>query len=143
VAIAIYSGADSTPMAEERRYKDSRIYGCFVLNRLISEMGIDITQPGLEERLDELLAERARPLSKEDIKHEIKSNHYMVEKVISSLESEGLVRVEKDDVRYKIYITREGVLHARKFNAFYNELYREQIREHYRFRKMPYWFDDQ
>jgi predicted transcriptional regulator len=129
-------------MAEEKRYKDSRIYGCFVLNRLISELGIDINQPGLEEKLDVIL-ETPRPLSKEEIKHEIKSNHYMTEKVISSLESEGFVRIEKDEARYRIFITKKGVLHARKFNALYNELYREQIREHYRFRRMPYWFDDQ
>jgi predicted transcriptional regulator len=129
-------------MAEDKRYKDSRIYGCFVLNRLISELGIDINQPGLEEKLD-IILQTPRPLSKEEIKHEIKSNHYMTEKVISSLESEGLVRIEKDETRYRIFITKKGVLHTRKFNALYNELYREQIREHYRFRKMPYWFDGQ
>jgi len=129
-------------MAEDKRYKDSRIYGCFVLNRLISELGIDINQPDLEDKLDAIL-ETPRPLSKEEIKHEIKSNHYMTEKVISSLESEGLVRVEKDETRYRIFITKKGILHARRFNALYNELYREQIREHYRFRRMPYWFDDQ
>jgi len=130
-------------MAEDRRYKDSRIYGCFVLNRLISELGIDINQPGLEEKIDSILESRQHPLSKEEIKHEIKSNHYMTEKVISFLETEGLVRIEKDETRYRIFITKKGVLHARKFNALYNELYREQIREHYRFRRMPYWFDDQ
>ena len=130
-------------MAEDRRYKDSRIYGCFVLNRLISELGIDINQPNLEEKLDSILDTNPRPLSKEEIKHEIKSNHYMTEKVIASLESEGLIRVEMDESRYRIFITKKGILHARKFNALYNELYREQIREHYRFRRMPYWFDDQ
>ena len=129
-------------MPEERRYKDSRIYSCFVLNRLISEIGIDINQQDLESKLDVILAERSKPLSKEEIKHEIKSNHFMAEKVITWLESEGLVRVEKEDARYKIFITSKGVIHARKFNELYNELYREQIREHYRFRKMPYWFDE-
>lgn len=128
-------------MPEERRYKDSKIYGCFVLNRLVSELGIDIYQSGLEDKLDKLLEEHAKPLSKEDIKHEIKSNHYMTEKVIGWLKEDGFVRVEKIDGRYRIFITREGVLHIRKFNAFYNELYREQIKEHYRFREMPYWFD--
>jgi len=130
-------------MSEDKRYKDSRIYGCFVLNRLISELGIDINQTGLEEKLDAILEAQPRPVSKEEIKHEIKSNHYMTEKVISSLESDGLIRVEKDESRYRIFITKKGVLHAKKFNALYNELYREQIREHYRFRRMPYWFDGQ
>ena len=128
-------------MPEERIYKDSKIYSCFVLNRLVSELGIDIYQSGLEEKLDTLLEERAKPLSKEDIKHEIKSNHYMTEKVISGLEADGHIRIEKIDARYQIFITKKGVLHVRKFNAFYNELYREQIRDHYRFRNMPYWFD--
>ena len=128
-------------MPEDRRYKDSKIYSCFVLNRLVSELGIDLYQGGLEEKLDALLIEHSRPLSKEDIKHEIRSNHYMTEKVINALLEDGLIRIEKEDGRYRIYITREGVLHARKFNEFYKELYREQIKDHYRFRKMPYWFD--
>ena len=128
-------------MPGERRYKDSRIYSCFVLNRLVSEMGIDLYQAGLEEKLDRILEENARPLSKEEIKHEIKSNHYMTEKVIESLLADGHIRVEKEEGRYRIFITKNGVLHVRKFNDFYKELYREQIKDHYRFRQMPYWFD--
>ena len=128
-------------MPEERRYKDSKIYSCFVLNRLISEMGIDLYQAGLEDKLDGILAERAKPLSKEEIKHEIKSNHYMTEKVINSLLADELIRMEKEEGRYRIYITKKGVMHVRKFNEFYKEIYREQIKDHYRFRQMPYWFE--
>ncbi len=128
-------------MSGERRYKDSRIYSCFVLNRLVSVMGIDLYQSGLEEKLDRILGDNVRPLSKEEIKHEIKSNHYMTEKVIESLLADNLVRMEKEEGRYRIFITKKGVLHVRKFNAFYKELYREQIKDHYRFRQMPYWFD--
>jgi len=128
-------------MPEERRYKDSKIYSCFVLNRLVSEMGIDLYQSGLEEKLDEILSERSKPLSKEEIKHEIKSNHYMTEKVIGSLLADELVRMEKEDGRYRIYITKKGLLHVRKFNEFYKEIYREQIKDHYRFRQMPHWFE--
>jgi predicted transcriptional regulator len=128
-------------MPEERRYKDSKIYSCFVLNRLVSEMGIDLYQSGLEEKLDEIMAERSKPLSKEEVKHEIKSNHYMTEKVIATLLEDELIRVEKEDTRYRIYITKKGILHVRKFNEFYKELYREQIKDHYRFRQMPYWFE--
>ena len=128
-------------MSEERRYKDYKIYCCFVLNRLVSEMGIDIYQHDLESKLDGLLAEFSRPLSKEEIKHEIRSNHYMTEKVLAALTEDGLVKVEKEEGRYRVSITREGILHVRKFNEFYKELYREQIKDHYRFRQMPYWFD--
>ena len=128
-------------MPEDRRYKDSKIYSCFVLNRLVSELGIDLYQSSLDEKLDTLLEKHSNPLSKEDIKHEIRSNHYMTEKVIQALLEDGLIRMEKIEGRYRIFITREGVLHARKFNEFYKELYREQIKDHYRFRKMPYWFD--
>ena len=128
-------------MPEERRYKDSKIYSCFVLNRLVSEMGIDLNQTGLEEKLDGIIAERSKPLSKEEIKHEIKSNHYMTEKVINSLLEDELVRMEKEDGRYRVYITKKGILHVRKFNEFYKEIYREQIKDHYRFRQMPHWFE--
>ncbi len=128
-------------MPGEKRYKDSRIYSCFVLNRLVSEMGINLYQGGVEDKLDAILAEQSKPLSKEEIKHEIKSNHYMTEKVINSLLADELIRVEKEEGRYRVYITRKGVLHVRKFNDFYKELYREQIKDHYRFRAMPYWFD--
>ncbi len=125
----------------DRRYKDSKIYSCFVLNRLVSELGIDLYQSDLESNLEQLLAERSKPLSKEEIKHEIKSNHYMTEKVIQALLEDGHIKMEKEEGRYRISITAGGVLHVRKFNEFYKELYREQIKEHYRFRKMPYWFD--
>ncbi len=128
-------------MPGERPYKDSRIYSCFVLNRLVSEMDIDLHQSGLDDKLDSILEENARPLSKEDIKHEIRSNHYMTEKVIESLLADGFVRMEKEEGRYRIHITKKGVIHVRKFNEFYKELYREQIKDHYRFRQMPYWFD--
>lgn len=123
------------------QYKDSKIYSCFVLNRLVSEMGIDLYQSGLEEKLERIMAERSRPLSKEEVKHEIKSNHYMTEKVIGTLLADELIRVEKEESRYRIYITKKGVLHVRKFNEFYKEIYREQIKDHYRFRQMPYWFE--
>ena len=128
-------------MPGEKRYKDSRIYSCFVLNRLVSVIGIDLYQSGLEEKLDSILEDNVHPLSKEEIKHEIKSNHYMTEKVIEALLADNLVRMEKEEGRYRIFITKKGVLHVRKFNEFYKELYREQIKDHYRFRQMPYWFD--
>jgi hypothetical protein len=38
-----------------------------------------------------------------------------------------------------VRITREGVLHIRKYNEFYRRIYEEQIRDHYRFTKAPFW----
>ncbi len=128
-------------MTDPRRYKDYKIYCCFVLNRLVSEMGIDLNQEGLEGKIESLLSERAKPLSKEEIKHEIRSNHYMTEKVIQALEEDGFISITKEAGRYRISITGKGIIHVRKFNEFYREIYREQIRDHYRFRNMPYWFD--
>jgi predicted transcriptional regulator len=121
-----------------RIYKDYKIYCCFVLNRLVSELDIDLYQGDLEEKLDRIL-EGSRGLSKEEIKHEIRSNHHMTNKVLDRLVQDGLVRVEKEGGRYRVHITRQGVLHVRRYNEFYKEIYREQIRDHYRFRELPFW----
>ncbi len=99
------------PMAS-RVYKDYKIYSCFVLNRLVSEVDIDLYQEGLEEKLDHIL-ERGQPgLSKEEVKHEIRSNHHMTNKVLENLQEDGLVTVDKQDGRYRVRITREGVLYS-------------------------------
>lgn len=121
-------------------YKDYKIYMCFALNRLVSELGIDLYQDGLEDKIEEILQNSDSYLTKEDIKHEIRSNHYMTNKVIDRLVAEGLIRVEKVSKSYRIRITREGVLHIRKYNTFYKQIYADQIKEHYRFRELPYWF---
>ena len=128
-------------MPDERRYKDYKIYCCFVLNRLVSELGIDLYQEGLEGKLDRLLAERPHGISKEEVKHEIRSNHYMTEKVLASLHDEGLVTVEQQESRYVVRITRKGILHIRKFNEFYKEMYRAQIADHYRYSRAPVWLE--
>ena len=39
-----------------RKYKDYKIYSCFVLNKLVSALGIDIYQDELEEKLDDILS---------------------------------------------------------------------------------------
>jgi predicted transcriptional regulator len=124
-----------------RVYKDHKIYCCFALNRLVSELDIDIYQPGLDERLDEVL-ENPPTVSKEEIKHEIRSNHFMTNKVIEKLEEDGLVEVRVVDGKYRIRITREGVLYIRKYNQFFLNIYQEQIRDHYRYGGMPHWARD-
>lgn len=124
-----------------RPYKDLVIYGCFVLNRLVADMGIDLYQDGLEAKLDGLLPNQ-RGISKEEVKREIKSNHFMTDRVIEALLKDGLVTIEQSEGRYRIRITREGVLHIRKYNEFYRKIYQEQIRDHYRFTKAPFWLRD-
>ena len=121
-----------------RPYKDYVIYGCFVLNRLVSVLGIDLDQEGLEAKIDGVLAERPVSISKEEVKREIRSNHVMTNKVIEALEKDGLVRVTLEEGRYRVSITKAGVLHIRKYNEFYRRIYQEQIRDHYRFRPPPY-----
>jgi predicted transcriptional regulator len=121
-----------------RVYKDYKVYCCFTLNRLVSELGIDLYQPGLEDKLDEILKDQPS-ISKEEIKHEIRSNHFMTSKVIEKLEEDGLVKMEKVEGKYEIKITKEGVLYVRKYNQFFMNIYREQIRDHYRFGGMPHW----
>jgi len=120
-----------------RPYKDLVIYGCFVLNRLVSELRIHLEQEGLEAKVEGLLAATPVFLTKEQIKREIRSNHYMTTKVIEALAEQGLVRVEAEEGRYRIHLTREGVLHIRKYNEFYRRVYQEQIRDHYRYRPPP------
>ncbi|MBI4416089.1 MAG: hypothetical protein HY557_03805 [Euryarchaeota archaeon] len=120
-----------------RPYKDLVIYGCFVLNRLVSELGIHLDQVGLEEKLDALLGANPVFLTKEQVKREIRSNHYMTTKVVESLAQQGLVRVEEQEGRYRIYLVKEGILHIRRYNDFYRRVYQEQIRDHYRYRPPP------
>lgn len=122
-----------------RPYKDFVIYGCFVLNRLVAGLDIDLYQDRLEEKLESILAERRASISKEEVKREIRSNHVMTNKVIEALVKDGLVGVTQEEGRYRISITKAGVLHIRKYNEFYLRMYQEQIRDHYRYRPAPYW----
>jgi predicted transcriptional regulator len=121
-------------------YKDYKIYCCFALNRLVGELDIDLYQVDLEEKLDDILKASTTYLTKEDIKHEIRSNHYMTNKVIDQLVEDGFVEVKKVEKSYRITITKKGVLHIRKYNTFYKQIYSDQIKEHYKFRELPHWF---
>ena len=121
-----------------RPYKDLVIYGCFVLNRLVAGLGIDLYQENLEAKLDAILPRQAG-ISKEEVKREIKSNHFMTERVLEALVRDAYVTVEQVEGHYRVRITKEGVLHIRKYNEFYLKIYQEQIRDHYRFTKPPFW----
>lgn len=120
-----------------RPYKDLVIYGCFVLNRLVAELGIHLEQEGLEEKLEVRLAENPVFITKEQVKREIRSNHVMTTKVIDALAAQGWVRVEVVEGRYRVHLTKEGVLHIKRYNEFYRRVYQEQIRDHYRYRPPP------
>ena len=124
-----------------RPYKDLVVYGCIVLNRLVAKLGIDLYQDGLEAKLAALLP-RQEGMSKEDVKREIRSNHVMTNRVIDSLVDGGLAALEEADGRYRLRITREGILHIRRYNEFYRKVYEEQIRDHYRFKQAPFWLRD-
>jgi predicted transcriptional regulator len=126
--------------ARGRAYKDHKIYMCFALNRIVAELGIDIYQPELEAKIDAILAAASYRVTKEDVKHEIRSNHFMTEKVLQKLQEEGLIQITQVGKEYQIRITKPGVLHVRKFNEFYKVMYREQILQHYAYRGLPWWF---
>ena len=124
-----------------RPYKDLVVYGCIVLNRLVAKVGVDLYQEGLEGKLATLLP-RQEGMSKEEVKREIRSNHVMTNRVIESLVAGGLATLEEAEGRYRVRITREGVLHIRRYNEFYRAVYEEQIRDHYRFTQAPFWLRD-
>lgn len=125
-----------------RPYKDYKIYCCFTLNRLVAELGINLYQPDLESKLDHLRIDEVKGISKEEVKHEIRSNHFMTNKVIEKLVEDGLVTVDKREGRYQVRITRQGVLYIRRYNEFFLSMYAEQIRDHYRYRGLPQWARD-
>ena len=120
-------------------YKDYKVYACFALNRLAAELNIDVYQPDLESKLVALFSRPVPGVSKEVIKHEIRSNHYMTDKVIGHLLEEELAEMERVENRYLVRITVKGLLHLRRFNELYIEMYDEFIRDHYRFSGPPLW----
>ncbi len=126
----------------EKRYKDHRIYSCFALNFLVSAIGINLYQEELEERIDDVLEDTDVKVTKDDIRHELQTNHKMTSSVLGYLVEEGHITMELEGRSYRIRITRSGILHIREFNKFYSALYSSQILDHYRFRGLPSWFTD-
>ena len=124
----------------KRSYKTSELYCCFALNRLVQELDIDLNQESLEDKLDELL-EGQEGVTKGEIKYEIRTNNFMTNKVLKRLEEQELVEIDKGKDRYNIMITKTGVLHLRKFNEFYWQMFGDHIREHYKFGRLPIWFE--
>jgi predicted transcriptional regulator len=106
----------------------------------VGELNIDLYQDELEGKIDGILEKSTSYLTKEDVKHEIRSNHYMTNKVIEKLVEDGFIQITKEGKVYKIRITKKGVLHIRMYNRFYKQIYNEQIKEHYKYRGLPHWF---
>lgn len=120
---------------EGRRYRDYKIYCCIALNRLVSAMRINLYQEGLEARIGNLLNTIDYTVTKADIMHEIRSNHKMTSKVLRDLEEDGFVAIAKGERGYNIKITKEGIMHIRKYNEFYARLYKRQLEDLYAFRE--------
>ncbi|UCE39315.1 MAG: hypothetical protein JSW00_08880 [Thermoplasmata archaeon] len=125
---------------KEKSYKSYELYCSFALNRLVVELNINVYQNWEEDKINDILAQQ-KGVSKGDIKYEIKSNNYMTNKVLSKLEKEGLIESVRLEDRYNIKITKKGVLHVKKFNEFYWEMFSEHIIQHYKYRQLPIWFE--
>jgi len=63
-----------------------------------------------------------------------------LEDKLDHMEDSDMVRVESEGRSYRIYITKEGVIHARKYNEFYMMMYRDFLLDHYKYRQLPAWF---
>jgi predicted transcriptional regulator len=124
----------------EKSYKSYELYCSFALNRLVAELNINVYQDWEEDKIDDILAQQ-KGVSKGDIKYEIKSNNYMTNKVLQKLEKEGLIESVRLEDRYNIKITKKGLLHVKKFNEFYWEMFSEHIIQHYKYRQLPIWFE--
>ena len=125
-----------------RRYKSWELYVCIALNRLVQDLDIDLYQDDLEKKIDQVLEERGSGLTKFEIGNEIKSNHHMTNKVLDHMVEVGMVSMEREERTYRIKITKEGVLHARKYNEFYMMMYRDFLIDHYKYRQLPPWFKE-
>ena len=129
-----------------KKYKSWELYMCLALNRLVMELGIDLYQDKLEDKLEVILAEfkdmgRGK-VPKSEISYEIKSNYQMTNKILKKLEGMGLIEMEQDERSYNITITKKGVMYIRKYNEFYISMYEDIIRDHYRYRPIPAWFKE-
>jgi predicted transcriptional regulator len=115
------------------------VYAYIALARLFSELDLDLGQPALDTKVQEVLARGAGRVSKEEILHAIRSNSFMTEKVLEYLVGEGFATVAKDERGYDIRITRPGVDHLVRYHQFYRDLYRRELDEHYRYVRPPNW----
>ncbi len=74
---------------------------------LVQALDINLYQKGLENKLDIILANADYEITKSDVRHEIRSNHKMTEKVLRELESEGLIELVKKERTTLVKITKK------------------------------------
>ena len=127
-------------LSDKKSYKSYELYCCFALNRLVGELEIDIYQNDLENKIESVLKNQ-KGISKGEIKYEIKTNNHMTNKVLKKLENDDLIEIEQSPKKYNIKITEKGILHVRKFNEFYWQMFNEHVKEHYKYRGIPIWFE--
>ena len=127
-------------MGTGKLYKGLEVYCCLALNRVASQLGIDLAQTDLEPKLDGILTERGRGVPKVDISYELRANHHMTNHVLDVLEQDGLIEVDREEREYRVKITRKGVLHLRKYNMFYSSIFKRYILDHYKYSQPPSWF---
>jgi predicted transcriptional regulator len=123
-----------------KMYKGLEVYCCLALNRIASQLGIDIYQHDLEGKLEDILEGERNGIPKVEISHELRSNHHMTSKVLEVLQDDGLVMIDLEDRAYKVRITKKGIMHLRKFNEFYSIIFRRYIVDHYKYSDLPRWF---
>ena len=121
-------------------YKGLEVYCCLALNRVASQLGIDLNQADLESKLDGILEERASGVPKVDISYELRANHHMTNHVLEVLEEDGLIEVSREEREYRVRITRKGAMHLRKYNMFYSSIFKRYIVDHYKYSQLPSWF---
>jgi len=127
-----------------KQYKNEAIYSCIVLNRLAMALNINLYQSNLDSAYQEAIERGPDLVSKADIIHEIRSNYNMANKILNKLEQDGHVRMERSDdgKSFNIFITKDGLVHIRKCNEFYLNLYETQIKDHYMYVGIPAWIRD-
>ena len=81
-------------------------------------------------------------VTKDDIRHELQTNHKMTSSVLDYLIEEGHIPMELEGRSYRINITKSGILHIREFNKFYSAFSSSQIIDHYRLRGLPSWYTE-
>ncbi len=123
-------------------HKSYKVYRVIILNMLAHAININIYQKGIESHLDELINTNYE-ITKSDVRHEIRSNHKMTEKVLNELIDEGLIELQTSGRKTLVKITKKGILHLIQWNRFYMELYKEQIKDHYRYVGLPAWFKEE
>ena len=107
---------------------------------MASQLGIDLYQAELEPKLEGILNERGRGVPKVDLSYELRANHHMTNRVLYVLEGDGLIEMDKQEREYRVRITKKGVLHLRRFNAFYSSIFKRYILDHYKYSSVPSWF---